>query len=395
MLILHAIASLDPAAGGPPQVAYRLACAQASLGHEVHLLAYGGDSAARQRLQAEIGNTPSRGKVTLHELPPPNRTELLLGRSARGFFRTFLAKADILHLHGVWESIIRLGAAEARRQGKPYMVAPHGMLDPWSLSQKKLKKRIAMAMGYRAMLNQAAFLHCLNADEERLLSPLRLTCLTRTIPNGVFLDDFAQLPTRGTFRRLHPEVGDAPYVLFLSRLHYKKGLDHLADAFGLLAAKLPDLRLVVVGPDAGARVDFEARIRAAHLVERTHVLGPLYGAEKLAALVDAAAFCLPSRQEGFSVVVLEAMACGTPVVISENCHFPEVALASAGCVVPLQAAAVANALLKIVADPATGRQMGDCGQQLVRQNYTWPAIARLSVDNYAQAILGFVEASGS
>jgi glycosyltransferase involved in cell wall biosynthesis len=260
------------------------------------------------------------------------------------------------------------------------------MLDPWSLSQRSLKKRVAMAMGYRTMLNQAAFLHCLNADETRLLKPLRLTCATRTIPNGIFPEEFALLPARGTFRQQHPELGDAPYVLFLSRLHYKKGLDYLARAFEILATKVPNLRLVVVGPDGGARADFEARVAGAGLADRTHVLGPLYGTEKLAALVAAAAFCLPSRQEGFSMAILEAMACGIPVVISENCNFPEVALASAGCVVPLEASALADALLRVVANPIAAKQMGECGRRLVRQHYTWPAIARLSIDNYEQAI---------
>src|SRR6266542_4342037 len=151
MLILHVIASLDPAAGGPPQVVYRLACAQADLGHEVHLVAYRGDSAARLRVQAEIAGGSST--VTIHELQRPSRIELLLGQAAKEFFRGLLPKVNVLHLHGIWESIIKIGAAIAREHGKPYVVAPHGMLDPWSLAQKKMNKKIAMALGQRSMLN--------------------------------------------------------------------------------------------------------------------------------------------------------------------------------------------------------------------------------------------------
>lgn len=386
MFILHAIATLDPTAGGPPRIALGLACAQAALGHEVHVVAYHGDPATRHSLDSNPGPDPCfcADHVVLHELPPPDPIERIFGREAVALFHSLLPRADILHLHGVWETILRVGANEARRAGKPYVVTPHGMLDPWSLAQRKWKKRIALALGYRAMLNGAGFVHCLNADEIRLLAALHLTSPARTIPNGVFPEAFAQLPAKGTFRRLHPELNHAPYVLFLSRLHYKKGLDHLARAFELLATKVPNLRLVVAGPDGGAQREFEAGIARAGLAPRTHLAGPLYGVPKLAAFVDAAVFCLPSRQEGFSLTILEAMACGTPVVITENCHFPEVAEVGAGHVVPLDAAAVAAALLRVLSDASEAKRMGQAGQNLVRMRYLWPRIARLSIGEYSQ-----------
>ena len=384
MFILHTIATLDPAAGGPPRTALGLAHAQAALGHEVHMLSYRGDSPPPTGLDHTLRAVD--GQVVLHELPLPSAGERLFGRAAAALLRGLLARADILHLHGIWESIIRVAAAEARQAGRPYVIAPHGMLDPWSLAQRKWKKRIALALGYRTMLNGAAFIHGLNADEVRLLGPLRLRCPTRTIPNGVPPDAFAQLPAKGTFCRLYPQLADAPYVLFLSRLHYKKGLDHLARAFELLASKTPDLQLVIAGPDDGARGDFEQRIARAGLTKRVHLVGSIYGPAKLAAFVDAAAFCLPSRQEGLSVAILEAMACGIPVVISEPCHFPEVAEAGAGQVVPLNAEAVADALWRVLSDANEAQRQGQAGQQLVRERYLWPAIARLSIDDYRQVI---------
>jgi len=387
MLIIHAIATLDPAAGGPPRTSLGLASAQAELGHEVHMVAYRGPSGERVGLESDAGagRPDSAGQVVMHELPLPRAGERFLARAVRAVFRELLPRADVLHLHGVWESIIRTGAAEARRLGKPYVVAPHGMLDRWSLAQRKWKKRIALALGYRSMLEGAAFIHGLNTDEVRLLAPLHLTCPVRIIPNGVFPEPFASLPPKGTFRRSQPELADAPFVLFLSRLHYKKGLDHLARAFELLADKVPDLRLVVAGPDDGARADFEARVARAGLTGRTHVVGPLYGTAKLAALVDAAAFCLPSRQEGLSVAILEAMACGTPVVISESCHFPEVGEAGAGLAVPLDAEAVARALLRVLSEPGEAARMGQAGRKLTFERYLWSEIAELSIDAYGIA----------
>ncbi len=184
-----------------------------------------------------------------------------------------------------------------------------------------------------------------------------------------------------------------PFGLFLSRLHHKKGLDYLADAFALVAAQFPEARLVVAGPDDGARGPFEQRVRAAGLAGRVHLVGPLYGPAKFAAMVDATCFCLPSRQEGFSVAVTEAMACGLPVVISDACHFPEVAEVGAGEVVPLEGDRVAQALRRVVGDPELRRSMGEAGRQLVRSRFTWPRVAEQCVAAYGRRSPGAAAAS--
>ena len=173
------------------------------------------------------------------------------------------------------------------------------MLDPWSLRQKSVKKRIALAMGYREMVNSAAFLHLLNSDEHRLISPLHFRTPVEVIPNGIFFEELSPLPQSGEFRRLHPEIGDSPYVLFLSRLHYKKGLDYLCDAFALVKDR--QARLVVAGPDAGEKAEFQRPAAAADLADRVHIVGPIYGRDKVAAMVDAACFaCRVGRRDSAS-----------------------------------------------------------------------------------------------
>jgi glycosyltransferase involved in cell wall biosynthesis len=232
------------------------------------------------------------------------------------------------------------------------------------------------------MLNHAATLHMLNADEQTLLAPLGLRPRMEVIPNGIFLDeiDGASSPSSTS------SSTDKPFVLFLSRVHYKKGLDYLADSFAELHAKSPDWQLVVAGPDGGERVAFEQRVAGLKLNGSVRVIGPVYGGEKFALLRSAACFCLPSRQEGFSVAVLEAMACRVPVVLSENCHFPEVAQAGAGHVVPLETKAVAAALLDVAAAaPEQRRRMGDAGRRLVEERFTWEKVAARSVEVYEKA----------
>src|SRR5262249_20284038 len=157
---------------------------------------------------------------------------------------------------------------------------------------------------YRRMLNRARSLHLGNDDERRLTEPLGLHPKSFIIPNGIFLSEFDPLPSPGTFCEAHPELRGDPFILFLSRLHHKKGLDILADAFAIVAVKMPKVRLVVAGADDGAKHSFEQRIKALGLTRRVHLVGPLYGRQKLAALVDASSFCLPSRQEGFSIAIL-------------------------------------------------------------------------------------------
>jgi glycosyltransferase involved in cell wall biosynthesis len=335
-----------------------------------------------------LAGLPFWDQVAVHRFPVCSRWERLTGRSAGRRLRPLIEAADVIHLHNVWEGILLQAAAGARAAGKPYVIVVNGMLDPWALSQKGLKKRLALMLAHRRMLNGSAMLHLLNEDERRLIEPLRLTAPSAIIPNGVTLEEIDPLPPRGEFLSARPELGGRGYVLFLARLHYKKGLDYLADSFAILAGRHPKLDLVVAGPDGGEREKFQSRVAAAGLSGRVHLVGPLYNREKIAALVDCECFVLPSRQEGFSIAVLEAMAAGAPVVLSQACHFPEAATAGAGEVVPLDAAAVAGAMDRIVSDPQRSR-FGRAGRALVEAHYTWQRVAEQTIAVYGKCLKSF------
>ena len=206
------------------------------------------------------------------------------------------------------------------------------------------------------------------------------------IPNGVFLEELRPLPAEGGFRTAHPELTGRPFVLFLSRLHYKKGLDVLAEAFAVAARADDRLQLVVAGRYHGARQPFEKQVAELGIAHRVHMVGPVYGRDKLAAFVDAACFCLPSHQEGFSMAVTEALACGAPAVISEGCHFPEVAQAGAGEVLPPDADAIGAALARIAGDPILRQRMSEAGRTLIESHYTWPRIAEQTLAAYQKAL---------
>jgi len=383
--ILHVICSLDPKLGGPPVVASRLAASQAALGHAVSILAHetyrSGESVERAR--AALGAIPGMDRVAIELLPSATRAERLYAPGAARAFRARADRPDVLHLHGVWEPLLLRAGAYARRAGVPYLVAPHGMLDPWTLAQRRLKKRIALALAFRRMLNGASAFHALNEDEARALREFRFRPPAPVIPNGVFLEELSPLPPAGEFGASRPEIGARPYALFLGRIHFKKGLDLLADAFALLAPQLPQARLVVAGPDDGYLPKLRAQLGRLGLNGRVVVVGPLYGRDKLAALAGAACFVLPSRQEGFSIAITEALACGVPSVVSRECHFPEVATSGAGVEVALEASSIAEGLRPFLSSPRPPDRRGGPGPALVRERYTWPAIARRSLEVYS------------
>lgn len=384
MNILHVITSLDPKLGGPQIVVAQLAAAQAHLGEQVDIVAYHDGDRQPQTEQALRG-IHGLEKVAQHWLDPPLGLERLLARGVRSTLNSTISRYDIVHVHGVWDPILLAAAAAARQRSVPYVVTPHGMLDPWCLQQHRFKKWLAMKIAYGRMLDHAAFLHVLNDDEANLVRPLNLQSPSIVVPNGVNMDEVEPLPPRGQFRKRNPQLNSRPFLLFLGRLHYKKGLDLLADAYAMAVKRNLPADLVVAGPDDGALFDFQQRIANYQLNNRVHVVGPIYGPQKFEALCDATAFVLPSRQEGFSMAITEALAARVPVIITENCHFPQVSQVNAGVVIRLDTAELADAMLALVTDPAAQKRMGDAGHRLVESQFTWTKIAQRLISAYLRA----------
>ena len=357
--------------GGPPLVIAGLAAAQQRRGHEVTLVSSDRlDSLPVAQFLAER-MSPVPLRMSLAPWPP-----LPFGPGVDAMTRR-VRGSDLVHIHGLWAPIGLLAGRVCSRLGAPYVLSAHGMLHAAALNQKYWKKLIGLRLlGYGGLLRRAAALHLLNEEERDFPPSLAAPERVAVIPNGLFAEEFEVLPAPGTFRAKLPALGVAPFVLFLARLHPQKGLDRLAEAFARLARRRTDVHLVVVGPDQGARADFEARIGKFGLAERTHVVGPRYGRERLEAMRDAAVFCLPSRQEGFSMGITEALACGAPCVVTRNCNFPEVTSERLGRETEYDADSIADGLFAVFSDPAEARAMGERGRALVLSRYTWPRIVQ-------------------
>ncbi|WP_296067893.1 glycosyltransferase [uncultured Agrobacterium sp.] len=386
MKIIHVIAAIDPKYGGLQAVAMRLAAAQAGLGLDVHIVSHGDDAIEAQ--VKEIGRSiPHFEHVHWHLLPPAGSMETLFCFSGRRVLKALLKDASFMHIHGVWEPFLLYASKLARAARVPYCICPAGMLDHWSLGQRSWKKKIALMLCYRKMLNEAAFLHLLNIDEMAAVAPLKFHARNLIIPNGVFAEEFDPLPARGHFKRKIALAHGRRYILFLSRLHVKKGIDILASAFAAICETYVDVDLVVAGPPGGAEGQFMHLVNKLNIRNRVFMVGAIYGEAKLQAMVDADCFCLPSRQEGFSMAITEALACATPVVITDQCHFPEVGSADAGVIVAVDAAEVAKGLATVLSNPAKARTMGENGRRLVLEKFTWPSIAQATLEGYRLSAL--------
>ncbi len=381
MKILHVILTLDPQDGGVPIVAYRLASAQAALGHEVHILCYTRPG-ADDRMSIEFSNVPHANLLHIHRITDLNRFEKVLAWSARKLLKELIAKTDVVHLHAVWEPLLVFASRLALKYRKPYFVLLSGMLDPWALSQKPWKKKAAIFLTHRKMFDRASSLHVLSPREEERIRPLGLRAPRTLIPNGIFLEELEPLPPRDEFHKAHPELNDQPYILFLSRLHLQKGLDYLADGFALLAKENPTIRLVIAGPDFGSQAEITQQVHQLGVGDRVHFVGAVYGREKLAVLSGATCFALTSRQEGFSVAVIEALAAGLPVIISPACNFREVVAEGAGIVADLDPRQIAEALGLVCGNPALRDRMSRAASDLVKARFTWQFIADKTIALY-------------
>lgn len=383
MRILHFVESLDPSMGGPVRSSTALAFAQARLGHEVHVVTCREPRADDHWREVESA-LPEPGRIRRILIERPAWWSLLNDRRAGMLAAELLQPGTVVHVHGVWRPFCAVGVQAALHAGNPVAIAPRGMLDVWSLDQKRLKKRVALELAWKEFFDSCTLIHALNQAEADAIAHLALRTPVRIVGNGVFPEQFVTPVSGQAFRESAPGLGTAPYVLFLGRLHQKKGCDHLVEAFAALRAAWPDdIRLVIAGPDAGARRSLEASVARLGLSASVHFPGPLYGQLKWSALAGASCFCLPSRQEGFSVAILEALASGVPVVVSRQCNFPEVSSSGAGRVVALDSTSIAATIAAVLAEGAERDQIAQAARRFVFERFDWSALAQQMIEAYA------------
>lgn len=296
--------------------------------------------------------------------------------------------ADLVHLHGLWMYTSWAVRRWYNRTGHPYVVSPHGMLDPWALDNAGWKKRLAGLFYENASLRGAACFHALNQKERAAIREYGLDGPVGVVPNGVDLpaerEDEVIPPWDGMIR---PEDR---VLLFLGRIHPKKGLEELLDAWAQLGeAERGGWRLAVVGWDDGGHLaDLKQEVDTLGLQDDVFFLGPRYGDEKDAAFRHADGFILPSHSEGLPMTVLEAWSYRLPVLMTPQCNLDKGFEADAAYRIAPTPDNIADGVRRFIADGDGERsQVGERGRVLVEAEYTWPQVAR-SLRAVYQWILG-------
>jgi glycosyltransferase involved in cell wall biosynthesis len=246
------------------------------------------------------------------------------------------------------------------------------MLEPWALRNKGWKKAVYSALVEQRNLGGAGCLHALTENEAADYRRWGAKAPIAVIPIGVSLPPAV---SKEMFLMKHPELRGKEIVLFLGRLHFKKGLDILCRAWRE-SNRLANSHLVLAGPDFdGTRKNAEKMVAEFGIASSVTFTGMLTGDAKWSALAASQAFVLPSRSEGLSVSVLEAMGMCLPVIVSERCNTPEIRTAGAGWVIRPQVSELRNALNEFFSSSESDRQkLGYRGNRLVTTKYNWTRI---------------------
>nr|VFJ68259.1 MAG: Glycosyltransferase involved in cell wall bisynthesis [Candidatus Kentron sp. FM]VFJ69145.1 MAG: Glycosyltransferase involved in cell wall bisynthesis [Candidatus Kentron sp. FM]VFK17463.1 MAG: Glycosyltransferase involved in cell wall bisynthesis [Candidatus Kentron sp. FM] len=306
--------------------------------------------------------------------------------SFAGAIKTRIHEFDVVHIHAVWNFPTWWTMRTALKARIPFMVAPHGSLEPWAYNHGSRRRRIYARYIERPLLAQAARLQASTNTEAGQFRAFGLDVPAAVIPNGVSPDWLEG--KRGNLAAHLGLAAGTKTLLFLSRLHEKKGLDILLRAFAAALHSLSGLVLVVAGCDAGSGYDNKMRNLAnvLGLRDRCLFIGEVREEKKREVLFGADAFALTSHSEGLPMAVLVAMASGLPVIITPGCNLPEVASWDAGLIVEPSVESAATGLREMFGEPSRMRERGENGRALVRHRFTWPRIVRDTLAVYGEMI---------
>lgn len=377
MRVLHVIPSVSPLRGGPSKAVFEMVQALRNQGVEAEILTTNDDGPGID-LSLPIGRWCERQGVPLlafQRWSPPLRPlrEFAISPGLSRWLGRHVRRYDLLHIHAIFSFPSTWSMRQARRAGVPYLVRTIGQLSPWSLEQSAGRKRWMLKLLERSNLEGAAALHYTSRAERDEATPLKLQSPELVLPLGVHAVDSTLFPGPSPIAE-----GEPIRLLFLSRLHPKKQLDRLLQALAILQRERPDAAwsLAIAGDgDPAYRDDLRRLAQQLGIDDRCRWLGHLEGSAKLRQLAGAHWLVLPSAAENFGIAVAEALACGTPVIVSPQVAAAElVAGSGAGIIAESEPTLLAKALGQALEAPGEG--MRRAARNLAEQRLAWSAIAR-------------------
>jgi glycosyltransferase involved in cell wall biosynthesis len=379
---------MHPSAGGPPIAVERLCLLAPAEGWDASVITtslYCDDDGSElenslcQRIEAKV-------------LPISKPWFLKRAYGANDVVDKAVRAADIVHLHTLWHPLNAIARKACVRHGRKYVMMPHGMLNPYALNQKRWRKKAYLAAAERRNLQGACRL-IFTTFHERQAARESLSWLGRDeiIPLGA--DRPPNMPrqaAREAFINSFPQVSNRRCVLFLGRIHPKKGLDRLLKILPEIVSRHPNVLLVIAGDGKPSYVrDVRNFVYSTDLSSHVLFTGILEDEIKWSALACAEVFVLPSRQENFAISMAEAMHSGVPVVITDKVNsWPFVEMAHAGFVLEEDRIEVnlAKRVDQLLSDPDKARYMGRRGQEFAKDRFSWERVARDMVSLYHRLI---------
>lgn len=302
----------------------------------------------------------------------------------RNFFSDMVAEADVIHLMNHWTVLNALAYRAGRRLHKPYVVCPAGSLRIFGRS--RLMKTIYRTVVGEKMIRRANGHIAITADEvdhfrDYGIAPDRVS----VIPNGICEAGGAEDDQAEFRRKFH--LNGKPFILFVGRLSPIKGPDLLLQAFCNLRKASPNIDLVFAGPDEGLLSDLQRIASDSGMSRYVHFIGYINGKDKSQAYRAASLLAVPSRREAMSIVALEAGINSTPVLLTDQCGFAEVARIGGGMVVPATIQGIQEGLRVLLNDLPGLNTMGEKLKTYVRENYLWENIVGKYIRLYDRILL--------
>lgn len=378
MRVLHIIPSVAERSGGPATAIVPMCRALKREGVEVLLVS------TNAGMDHDDSITEYKG-IPAKFFPTQIGDSFKYSRPLSSWLTSNIQQFDVAHIHAVFNHSSIAAAHVSRRAGVPYVVRPLGTLEPWSMTQKSIRKRVFWQISGKGMLRRAAAIHYTTEAEK--LSTERLLGLNhgKVIALGIEANS-APSSTNIRLDQHFPELASGPYALALSRMHPKKGLDVLIDAFLSLVQvqKFAHWRLVVAGDGPE---DYVQKLKAmAGSNSQIVFTGWLDGEKKNAVISGASLLVLPSHQENFGLCVMEALSHSVPVLVSPHVNLAEeIVLANAGWIATVDKDALLARLAEALSDEEERSRRGQAGKQLA-QKYSWDTAAKSLVDLYTELI---------
>jgi glycosyltransferase involved in cell wall biosynthesis len=391
MKILHVIPSVSTQSGGPSQAIFPMCRALREQGVDV-LLATTDHNVSNKEGTARLepGRVTDYNDLPVIFFPSQIGSSFKYSRPFAQWLEGNVANYDLVHIHGVFNHACIAAARACRHHAVPYIVRPLGTLDPWSMKQKSLRKKVFWRGGVKGMLNSAAAVHY-TAEAEQAATERSLALNHGVVvPLGVEPTLGKQVSRKVLIPKL-AALGERSYVLVLSRLLPTKGLDVLLAAFLSLVRQkeFREWRLVLAGEGPPQYIaGLKKTVAAASSAEQVLFSGWLGGQEKDAALSNASLLALPSYHENFGLCVMEALAWGVPVLVSPHVNLAvEIEAARAGWVAEVEEDALRSALETALVSEEDRIQRGMEGYKLAAR-FNWSVIAARLFDLYSTILTG-------